>query len=371
MVEAIVRYEQECGSAAGRGAYASAQQATALVQRVRQKLAKLLHATSDRTIALMPNGTAALNLALAGFLRAGDHVVTTAAEHNSLLRPLAYLQQSLGIDFSIVPTDACGVVAIDPLHRAITPRTTLIAVTHASNVTGACQPLAEVANLAREHRLRLLVDAAQTLGYLPLDVEALGIDLLAAPGHKGAAGPLGTGLLYAHPSVSEQLVNPWPGGTGTDSESLTGPFPWPQGFEAGNLNVPALAGWEAGLEWLLATPIDQRASSLSSLRSQLWEILQQAALAEVVGDDEPLQSAPVVSLITRGMPCSDAAALLDSSFQIETRSGLHCAPLVHPCIGSQPYGGTLRFSLGHRSTADDLEGLREALHSLRAAGLSW
>ncbi|MFN9915907.1 MAG: aminotransferase class V-fold PLP-dependent enzyme, partial [Pirellulaceae bacterium] len=172
-----------------------------------------------------------------------------------------------------------------------------------------------MANLAREHRLRLLVDAAQTLGYLPLDVEALGIDLLAAPGHKGAAGPLGTGLLYAHPSVSEQLVNPWPGGTGTDSESLTGPFPWPQGFEAGNLNVPALAGWEAGLEWLLATPIDQRASSLSSLRSQLWEILQQAALAEVVGDDEPLQSAPVVSLITRGMPCSDAAALLDSSFQ--------------------------------------------------------
>ncbi len=367
----MVRYEQECGAAAGRGAYTSAQQATAVIQRVRQKLAKLLHASSDRTIALLPNGTAALNLALAGFLRAGDHVVTTAAEHNSLLRPLAYLQQSLGISFSIVPTDARGVVALDPLRRAMTPRTTLIAITHASNVTGGCQPLAEVANLAREQGVRLLVDAAQTLGYLPLDVEVLGIDLLAAPGHKGAAGPLGTGLLYAHPSVSERLVNPWPGGTGTDSQSLTGPFPWPQGFEAGNLNVPAMAGWEAGLDWLLETPIEQRASSLAAMRSRLWSILKEAALAEVVGDDEAPQSAPVISLITRGIPCSDAAAILDSSFHIETRSGLHCAPLVHPCIGSQPYGGTLRFSLGHRSTADDLDGLREALDSLRTAGLGW
>jgi cysteine desulfurase / selenocysteine lyase len=369
VVKAMVEYQEECGAAAGRGSYRSASRANQIVLSVRRKLAELIGAGSANDIALLHNGTAALNLALAGTLQPGDHVVTTAIEHNSVLRPLAALRKRIGIEFSVVSSDASGAVDPSDVAKAISPQTKWIVVSHASNVTGCIQPIEAIAAIAKRASVRLLVDAAQTLGYLPIDVQAMGIDMLAAPGHKGACGMLGTGLLYAHPDIAETIVSPWPGGTGTESEQLEGPFAWPAGVEAGNANLPALAAWNFGLDWLMDKPISQRWSETESMLLRLRDILDGASLGTIIGHASKTSSVPVVSLAVKNMACSDLAAVLDSAFQIEVRSGMHCAALIHDFIGTKALGGTLRLSLGHTSTMADLDALEIACCELHQSGI--
>lgn len=364
VLEALVEFQSKIGAAGGRGVYASAQASNAIVSSVRSKLARLINAASPNDIGLTHNGTSALNLALSGLLRRGDHVLTTAAEHNSVLRPLKFLQRERGIELSIVPVDADGAVKASDIYAGLRRDTRLVAVTHASNVTGRIQPIEEIAAFVRNTPAKLLVDAAQTLGYFPIDVRQVGIDLLASPGHKGACGMLGTGLLYAAPETAAEITVPWPGGTGSDSENLDGPFGWPEGAEAGNLNLPALAAWNAGLDWLNSTSIEVRRDQALAMRSRLWSILESGSLGRLLGTDDR-NCLPVVSVAIESMPCSDLAAILDSSFRIETRSGLHCAGLIHSHLGTRELGGTLRFSLGHTSTDRDLEQLEVAMNAIR------
>ncbi len=176
---------------------------------------------------------------------------------------------------------------------------------------------------------------------------------------------MGTGFLFASPEVASEIVNPWPGGTGTDSENLDGPFSWPEGAEAGNLNVPALAGWNAGLDWLNTKSIQVRREEAFDLRRRLWSILEESNFGRLLGKNDR-DYVPVVSVAIVSMPCSDMAAILDSSFRIETRSGLHCAGLVHEYLGTRKQGGTLRFSLGHTSTDRDLNRLEIACRELKS-----
>lgn len=369
VVQAMVQYQEECGAAAGRGTYASASRANQIVLGVRRKLADVINANSPNDIALVHNGTAALNLALSGILKRGDHVVTTAIEHNSVLRPLAALRAEKGIEFSVVASDTMGAIDPDEITKAILPSTKLVVVSHASNVTGRVQLLEEIAAIVKRSSAWLLVDAAQTLGYLPIDVQSTGIDLLAAPGHKGACGMLGTGLLYTRPEIASQIANPWPGGTGTESERLEGPFEWPAGVESGNANLPALAAWERGLEWLMEKPIEERWSDAQAMTHRLRGILEKSQLGTIIGHQPLTANVPAISLAVSRLACSDLAAVLDSSFHIEVRSGMHCAALIHDFIGTRSLGGTLRFSLGHTSTTADLDALENACHELRNSGL--
>jgi cysteine desulfurase / selenocysteine lyase len=369
VVDAFVNYQLQNGSSSGRGAYGSSQAANKIVANVRSLLAKLLNAGSSNDIVFTSNGTASLNLAFAGILKPGDHVITTAAEHNSVLRPLRHLQNKRSIDLTIVGVDSIGQVSPKAIQQAIQVNTRLVAVTHASNVTGCLQPLEAISEVCSKSRVRLLVDAAQTLGYIPIDVQKLKIDLLAAPGHKGACGLLGTGLLYANPATAEAMEVVWPGGTGTDSTNLDGPFSWPEGFEAGNLNLPSLAGWEAGLKWLSSESLDSRRIQSNQLRDRLSAILQNSNLGRLLGNPESSKSVPVVSLVCSTSNCAELSALLDSAFRIETRSGLHCAGAIHKYLGTDSTGGTLRFSLGHTTTNLDLDALETACRELKRSGI--
>lgn len=356
---ACIDYQTSNGAAAGRGVYQSAEAASELVRTTRQAIVKLINAPNANDIALCCNGTQALNAAILGLLQSksmrGCHVVTTATEHNSVLRPLQLATHSCGITWTAVPCDTSGWVAPIQLRDAMTTNTRLVVVNHVSNVTGTVQDIRAIAAIARERKALFLVDAAQSLGYLPIDVVNDGIDMLAAPGHKGAGGMLGTGILYVRSDLQKQMEPVWIGGTGTQSDSIEGPFDWLSAVESGNSNLPAIASLKAGLEWL------REHKSLDSMRiwsEAILNAIQQSPSLKLIGlglDDQERNRLPVFSLICETLSCHEAAMLLDSACGVEARSGFHCAGLIHNYLGTQDRGGTLRLSLGHTSTLADVK----------------
>lgn len=354
---AMNRFAKECGAASGRGGYQSAAVADQVVATTRKSIASLINAESSQSISLHANGTAALNVAIHGILRPGDHVVTTAAEHNSVLRPLHQLESGGVISMTVIPVNDESEVAPTALLDAVTASTRLVTLTHASNVTGCVQAIAEVGCGLRDHDAVFLCDAAQTFGTLPIDVRRAGIDLLATPGHKASGGPLGTGFLYASPAVHDRLTPLMQGGTGSQSESLSMPTEMPAKLEAGNLNVPALAGWNVALQALLQDGIKSRIRSASAIAEQLHDGLSGVPGIRQFGRSRAL---PIVSIAIEGYSVTDAAMILDAEFGIETRAGLHCAALIHTCLGSDPEG-TLRISAGPDTAESDIDALIAAM----------
>lgn len=364
---AVERYQRHQGAAVGRGAYRTSLEVSGIVARCRKRAAELLGAESPERIIFTANATDGLNLALHGLLRAGDHVVTSAIEHNSVLRPLRTLRDRLEIEVTYVPADGRGLVDPEVFRRALTPRTKLVALIHASNVSGAIQPIADVGRIAREAGALFLVDAAQTAGHLPIDLGALPVDLLACAGHKGLLGPLGTGLLYVRPGVETRLDSVRQGGTGTSSEDDRQPESLPDKYESGNLNAPGLAGLEAGLAWLQERTVAEVARHERDLTGRLL-----AGFAEIPGItvygpsiDEPRVG--VVSLNLDGCDPQELSAILDQSFGIEARAGLHCAPGAHRALGSFAVGGTLRLSVGPFTTDADIDAAIAALGQIAGA----
>ena len=226
----VERYQRQSGAPAGRSSYQMAGAAGRIVTRARTGIARLLNAESADRIVFAAGGTDALNLAIHGILRPGDHVVTTVCEHNSVLRPLMHWIETAGAEVTYVPCDDHGVVATDDVHRALRADTRLVVVIHGSNVTGALQPIGVIAQAARDAGAFSLIDAAQTAGHVPIDLQALGVDLLAAPGHKGLLGPLGTGLLYVRPGVEKHLQTVRQGGTGSHSAADQPPLRLPANY---------------------------------------------------------------------------------------------------------------------------------------------
>lgn len=365
----VERYQRTLGAPAGRGAYAEAGEVEKAVEATRAGLARLLGAADPRQVIFTFNGTDSLNLAIHGLLGEGDHVVTTVVEHNSVLRPVATLEGAGRISVTRVGCDAAGVVDPGDIRAAINSRTRLIALVHASNVTGAVQPVEVVGEIAREHGVTFLMDAAQTVGELPIDVSQLPVDLLAAPGHKGLLGPLGTGLLYIRPGLEQRLASVRQGGTGSRSESDRQPETLPDKYEAGNLNVPGILGLGAGVEFLAGRGIEAVRAGARALAEQLLDGLSAIEGVTIHGPPTAEGRVAVVSISIQGYDPQEVAAMLDAAHGIQTRSGLHCAARMHAALGTLERGGTVRLSPGVFNTAEDIEAAVQAVQQLASAAV--
>jgi cysteine desulfurase/selenocysteine lyase len=307
------------------------------------------------------NGTDALNMAFKGVLRAGDHVVTTDLEHNSVSRPLVAMERAGLIALTRVAADGGGTVDPDAIRQALTTKTKLVALTHASNVLGTVQPIAEIGKVARERDVIFLVDAAQTAGVVPIDIQALGIDLLAFPGHKSLLGPTGTGALYVAPRIQ---LGPWrEGGTGGDSATPTQPAEFPYFLEGGTPNVLGVAGLIAGLQYVEAEGVEKIRRHEVELTERLWRRLDEIGGFEVFGHRDPERRVGTLSFRSEALPAPELGGILDQAFDIAVRPGLHCAPYIHKAIGSYP-DGLVRVSPGPFTTAGEIDKLADALQEI-------
>lgn len=358
---AVDYYNRSLGAAAGRGGYRTAVEVDAVLRTCRKRAASLLGAESPERVAFAFNATDALNMALHGLLETGDHVVTTAAEHNSVLRPLGGLVDRRGIELSVVPVDAAGRVDPAAVRDALRHNTRLVVVQHASNVTGCVQPIEDIGSDAHQAGALVLVDAAQTAGHLAIDLADWPVDLLACAGHKGLLGPLGTGLLYVRPGLEDQLNGLRQGGTGSFSEQDRQPETMPDRLEAGNPNAPGLFGLEAGLEWLEERGVETIAAAEASLVERLLAGLEPLENISLVGPGPDSPRVGVVSLVSESLEPHELATVLDESFGIQARAGLHCAPGVHRAAGTFESGGTLRLSVGPFTTDTQIDAACEAI----------
>jgi selenocysteine lyase/cysteine desulfurase len=285
-------------------------------------------------------------------------------EHNSVLRPLNALAEQVDLVPRIIPCDGrTGLVDLDDVRRAITERTRLIACQHASNVTGTLQPIAEVAAIAREAGVPCLIDAAQSAGHVVLDVQTLGADFVAFPGHKGLLGPLGTGVLYVRPGAEDRLPTMKEGGTGTISEQPVQPATMPDKYEIGSHNAVGLAGLSAGVAWLLDQGLERVVAHDRQLCRLFLELAGGIEYLTVYGPRELDDRIGVFSVNVAHQSPGELAAALEDDFGILTRSGVHCAPLAHQTIGTFP-AGTCRFSFGPFTTAEHVRKAASALASI-------
>ncbi len=364
--DAVDRYQREIGGPNGRSGYREALEANRIVERARRGVAGLIGVSNPSQIVFGCNGTDVLNLAIRGIVRPGDHVITTVCDHNSVLRPLRALRENLDVDVSYVPCDGHGFVSPDDVRLALRPNTRLVVMIHASNVTGAIQPIDEIARVVRESSAFFLVDAAQSLGHVPIDLRRLDVDLLAAPGHKGLLGPLGTGVLYIRPGVERELQPLRCGGTGTQSEEDRQPDNLPEKFEPGNHNLVGLAGLAAAAEFLRDETIEAVHAHHMQLASRLLNGLRETGGVTIHGPQTPDNRTSVVSVTVEGYDPQELAAVLESSRNIQCRAGLHCAPRMHEALGTTSRGGTLRFSPGYSTTLDEIDATIASLQEIAA-----
>jgi cysteine desulfurase family protein len=368
VLAAMDRYHRELGAAAGRGATRAAAEVDATIARCRLRAAQLVNAESSDRISFTFNGTDSLNIAIHGVLKPGDHVVTSTLEHNSVLRPLSELRQRIGIETTFIEPEPNGRVDPAKFKAALRPNTKLVALIHASNVTGVIQPIDDVGEIARQAGAFMLVDAAQTAGHLPIDVRKSPIDMLACPGHKGLLGPLGTGLLYLRPGIEQHVASFRQGGTGSLSEEDRQPDRLPDKYESGNHNAPGLFGLEAALAWLEQQPLHERHQHELDLQRRAVEALRGLPAVQLFASDLADDSlVGVLSFVIDGFDPQEIATILDHDFQVQVRAGLHCAPGAHRSLGTIDNGGTVRVSFGPANQPDDVDRLVAAIRSLSGA----
>lgn len=368
VIEAVTTYLRDNGAPAGRGTYTESLEVDRRLQALRCDLARLLDAPDPRRVIFCFNGSDALNLALHGLLQPGDHVVATRAEHNSVLRPLAWLAEHRGVHVDYADCDGVGRVDLDQFRRLLRPgQTRLAAVVHASNVTGAVQPIAEMAALARAAGAEFLLDAAQTLGQWPVSVRELPVSLLAAPGHKSLGGPLGTGLLYIAPELEDRLEPLRQGGTGTRSEDERQPRELPERYEAGNHNVPGLFGLAAAVAPLTGGGIAQVRKHHGELTRRAREGLARVRGVRIFVPNDVADQVGVLSFVMEGWEPQEAATALDQAFHLQLRAGFHCAPGVHRALGTLDSGGTLRLSWGRDTTEEMVDTAVAAIAEIAAS----
>jgi len=365
VVQAVTDYFERIHASAGRGAYREALDSQRILENCRAAVRTLFRCGPRDHVIFGLNGTDALNLAIKSVLRSGDHVVTTVMDHNSVLRPLSALEAQIGVRWTAVPVDP-QTTRLDPaeLRGAIQPETRLVIVNHASNVTGVLQPIEAVADICAARRVLLLVDAAQSAGHAPVDFGSLPIDLLACPGHKGLLGPLGTGLLLIRAGVEEHMRTVREGGTGSESEHPTQPDSLPDRFEAGSHNAPGVAGLLAAVQWIFHRGLDALRAHELDLCDRMAAGLDSIPGLRWYGPRDPQQRVGVFSVRLEGVDPLLLSAVLESRYQILTRSGLHCAPLAHRTIGTLNAGGTTRLSFGPFTTAADLDAALVALREI-------
>ena len=346
----------------GRGSHRMAVSASRVLFDARKALAKLFAIANPNDIALTFNTTIALNMAIKGLLQPGDHVVATAVEHNSVRRPLEYLRRTAGVDIAYVEADEQGAIRAEAVEKALLANTKLVVVNHSSNLLGSIAPVAEIGTITKNHGAKLLVDAAQSAGILPIDVEAMGIDLLAFPGHKGLLGPQGTGGLYIHSALTlEPLLH---GGTGSQSEAVQQPDVRPDRYESGTHNTPGLAGLAAGVRFVLHETVEKIHNKEWTLSQRLMEGLLRIDGIRVLGPELGKPRTGIVSFIIDNADPSETAFILDQHYGIAVRSGFHCTPLAHECAKTTDTGA-VRASVGYFTTEADIDALIGAVAEIK------
>lgn len=344
------------GVAFGRGSHSAGDDVGQMVSVCRTRIARMLNAEASDRLAFTFNCTDGLNLLLRGVLRRGDRVITTDLEHNSVHRPLQQLAAELDISVVRVEFDAdSGIVDAAAIARELaTAPTKLVVLNHASNVTGIVQPAKAIVAAAHAAGALLLLDAAQTIGHVPVDLQDIGVDLMATAGHKGLLGPLGTGLVYVRDGLETELLPIRCGGTGTVSESIEQPTEMPTRLESGNMNTPGLAGLNAATEWLAQEGIHALHKKTAAITSDLRTGLAAVDGVTVYCPSEQSSNVGIVSFTINGVDSREAATILDQTFGIQCRAGFHCAPLVHETLGTKSRGGTIRFSPGPFTTTEEV-----------------
>lgn len=327
------------------------------IYHARKAVSSLFGIRDTNRLLFLSNATDALNLGLKGFLRPGDHVVTTMMEHNSVLRPLKAME-AYGIRHTIVPCNEKGFVDLDQLQASIDEKTVLIACTHASNVTGTIQPIGAIGSIAQERGIRFLVDASQTAGSIPIDVERNHIDLMAGPGHKSLLGPQGTGFLYVSPAIELEPLKE--GGTGTYSKDLVQPKDFPEGFEAGTLNAPGIIALGQSVLYIKSQGVEKIRDYEQFLNKQLSEGLRNMKHIKVYGPVDEMVKSGITLFSVDHMDCEDVSDQLDRRYQIASRAGFHCAPLAHEAIGTGDTGA-VRLSVGPFNTITEIKKTIEAV----------
>lgn len=354
VAEAMVHFMSEIGANAGRSGHRLAVEAGRIVYEAREAVADLFNAPDPLRIVFGLNVTEAMNLALRGYLRPSDHVITSSMEHNAVMRPLRQLERE-GVELTVLPCSPEGFLDPASIEPAVRPHTAMIVLNHASNVVGSLLPIAEAGRIARNHGALLAVDTAQTAGAYPVDVAADGVDLLGFTGHKGLYGPMGSGGLIVGDRVDVERLAPLKrGGTGSNSEREEQPDFLPDKYESGTANVVGLAGLAAGLRFVLANGVETIRAHEVALTRRLVAGLQSMPNVTVYGGlDADLQTATISFNVAGRLP-SDVGLRLDEEFDILCRVGLHCAPAAHKTIGTFPTGA-VRFGLSYFNTTEEID----------------
>lgn len=361
VADAVARVIADHAAGPGRGSHRMALAAGRVLLDARQRLAALFHIRNPVDIAFTSNTSTALNLAIKGFLEPGDHVVSTSLEHNSVRRPLAYMASKFDVETTYVAADREGNLDLQAFEAAFRPNTRLVVCTHASNLLGSVLPIGEMADIARRHGARVLVDAAQTAGARPIDVETLGIDMLAFPGHKGLLGPQGTGGLYVHPDMKlEPLVH---GGTGSQSEQPGMPDVRPDRHEGGTPNTPGIAGLAEGVRFVLERTPEAIWHHERELTRRIMEGLATIPGIRLLGPPPEQDRAGLVSFTLEAVESAELAFLLDRRYGIAVRAGYHCTPQGHETAGTLD-SGAVRASVGWKTTADEADALIDAVKDI-------
>ena len=359
VAEAVFRSFNTIGNA-GRGAHAPTLNASRLIYDTREKLAALFGTPDPSRIAFTCNATEALNIAIHGAIHPGEHVITTACEHNSVLRPL-YLKEKEGTELTIIPADKKGRIRYDLLESSVKSNTSAIVLTHASNLSGNVTDLAFVSNFAKKHGLLLIVDASQTAGSLPINVVKMGIDILCFTGHKGLFGPQGTGGLYVREGLTLSPLKS--GGSGIHSFDRQHPTDMPTALEAGTLNGHGIAGLNAGLDYILSTGVKNIHTKEISLARRFVNGISDISDLKLYGDiDAPLRT-PIISLNIGNMSSASVSDILWEDYEICVRAGAHCAPLMHKTFGTEKQGA-VRFSFSCSNTEAEIDTAIQAMHEI-------
>jgi cysteine desulfurase family protein len=359
---AMQNYLQNIGGSPGRSGHRLSVEAARIVYDTREKLAQLFNVADPLRIVLTRNATEGLNIAVFGFLKPGDHVITSGMEHNSVMRPLRAME-ARGVAITVVPCAIDGLIDPEDIVKAIKKNTKAIFITSASNVTGTVMPVSDIGRITREHGLVLCVDAAQTAGCYPIDVAEMNVDLLAFTGHKALFGPSGTGGLYIREGLEKSIEPICVGGTGSRSEVEEQPDFMPDRFEAGTPNTVGIAGLKAGVEFVLSKGVAQIKNREEKLVKLFIEGVSDLPGIILYGQKSAEPRTPVVSFNIAGMDPAAAALELDEQFGIMSRSGLHCAPAAHKTIGTYPMG-TVRFSFSCFNTEEQIISSIEALREI-------
>ena len=359
VVQAVTEAMGSLGNS-GRGVHSGALSASRTLYDARAALAQLFGAESPERIAFTSNSTQALNIAIKGVLKPGDHVITTALEHNSVLRPLFELEDR-GVELTVLPADSLGNLCYGDFEKAIRHNTRAIVTTHGSNLTGNLLDIARIGAVAEKHDLIYIVDASQTAGVFDIDVQAMHIDILCFTGHKGLLGPQGTGGLYVREGVAVQPL--LSGGSGVQTYLRAHPPQMPTALEAGTLNGHGIAGLGAAVRYLLETGVPAIRAKEQALMRCFYEAVREIPGITVYGDFSSFHRCAIVTLNIRDCDSGEVSDALSEQYGIATRPGAHCAPLMHKALGTVEQGA-VRFSFSHYNTEEEIKIAVAALQEL-------